>query len=48
VAGHRAELCIVSGGAAQYVAPSLNIAHRIVDNIVLAGLHAAALAPMEE
>lgn len=48
VAGHGADLCIVSGGAAPYVAPSLKIAHRIVDNIVLAGLHAAALAPMEE
>lgn len=48
VAWHRADLCIVSGGAAQYVAPSLKIAHRIADNIVLAGLHAAALAPKEE
>jgi type III pantothenate kinase len=48
VAGHHADLCIVSGGAAPYVAPSLKIAHRIVDNIVLVGLHAAALAPMEE
>jgi type III pantothenate kinase len=48
VAGHRAGLCLVSGGAAPYVAPSLKIAHRIVDNIVVVGLHAAALAPMEE
>jgi type III pantothenate kinase len=49
MAGHRADLCIVSGGAAQYIAPSLKIAHRVVDNIVLVGLHAAALSTdMEE
>jgi type III pantothenate kinase len=44
VAAHRAESCIVSGGAALYVAPALKIAHRVADNIVLVGLHAAALS----
>jgi type III pantothenate kinase len=43
VAAHRADVCIVSGGAAPWVARALTIAHRIADNIVLAGLHAAAL-----
>ena len=42
VAGHRATTCIVSGGAAPYIAPALKIAHLVVDNIVLVGLHAAA------
>ncbi|MGF6274375.1 type III pantothenate kinase [Massilia sp. UYP11] len=42
VAGHRAAACIVSGGAAPYVAPALKIPHRVVDNIVLVGLQAAA------
>lgn len=36
--------CIVSGGAAPYIAPALKVAHRLVDNIVLVGLHAAAAA----
>jgi type III pantothenate kinase len=40
-----AELCIVSGGAARQVAPALSVPHRIVDNIVLIGLHVAAVAP---
>ncbi len=40
-----AELCIVSGGAARHVAPALAAPHRIVDNIVLTGLHVAAIAP---
>ena len=41
---HRADLCLVSGGAAGYIAPALpaGIPHRLVDNIVLIGLHAAA------
>ncbi len=39
-----AELCIVSGGAAASVAPLLTVAHRMLDNIVLVGLHAAAPA----
>ena len=44
VAGHGASVCIVSGGAAPYIAPALKIGHRVVDNIVLVGLHAAATA----
>ena len=40
-----AELCIVSGGAAAQVAPALALPCRMLDNIVLAGLHAAALVP---
>ena len=41
---HVAGACIVSGGAAPYIAPALKVAHRLVDNIVLVGLHAAAAA----
>jgi type III pantothenate kinase len=37
-----ASLCILSGGAACYIAPALSSPHRMVDNIVLVGLHAAA------
>jgi type III pantothenate kinase len=37
-----ASLCILSGGAARYIAPVLAKPHRLVDNIVLVGLHAAA------
>jgi type III pantothenate kinase len=40
-----ADRCIVSGGAARHVAPALSMPHRIVDNIVLVGLHVAANAP---
>ncbi|MET0982548.1 MAG: type III pantothenate kinase [Telluria sp.] len=36
--------CIVSGGAAPFIAPALKLAHRMVDNIVLVGLHAVLLA----
>ena len=39
--------CIVSGGAAPYVAPALKLAHRMVDNIVLVGLHAVLLAGID-
>jgi type III pantothenate kinase len=39
-----AELCIVSGGAAGHIAPALRVPYRMLDNIVLAGLHAAAIA----
>ncbi|MBC7455226.1 MAG: type III pantothenate kinase [Massilia sp.] len=43
---HQAQGCIVSGGAAQYIAPVLAVAHRMVDNIVLVGLQqAAAITP---
>ncbi|QOY95216.1 type III pantothenate kinase [Massilia sp. UMI-21] len=41
-AAHGATACIVSGGAAPYISPVLKFAHRVVDNIVLVGLHAAA------
>jgi type III pantothenate kinase len=44
VAAHKAQACIVSGGAAPYIAPALNVPHRMADNIVLTGLHAAALS----
>jgi type III pantothenate kinase len=37
-----ASLCILSGGAARYIAPALSAPHKMVDNIVLTGLHAAA------
>lgn len=37
-----AELCIVSGGAAHQLAPALGVPYRMLDNIVLVGLHAAA------
>jgi type III pantothenate kinase len=39
---HGASACIVSGGAAPYIAPTLKVGHQVVDNIVLVGLHAAA------
>ncbi|CAN7715696.1 type III pantothenate kinase [Pseudoduganella sp. LjRoot289] len=44
---HRAQECLVSGGAAGYIAQALptGIPHRLVDNIVLIGLHAAAGSP---
>lgn len=35
-------LCVLSGGAAPYIAPHLSVSHRFVDNLVLTGLHAAA------
>lgn len=35
-------LCILSGGAAPQVAPALGVPYRMLDNIVLVGLHAAA------
>lgn len=39
---HGAQQCIISGGAAAYIAPALSVPHRLVDNIVLVGLHASA------
>lgn len=39
---HAATACIVSGGAAPYIAPVLKFPYLLVDNIVLVGLHAAA------
>lgn len=44
VAAHADALCILSGGAAPYIAPALKCGYRLVDNIVLVGLHAVALA----
>jgi len=41
-AAHGAALCIVSGGAADHVAPLLSVPYRLLDNSVLVGLHAAA------
>ena len=38
---HKAAECILSGGAAPFIAPMLKVPYRIVDNIVLIGLHAA-------
>lgn len=38
---HQAVECIISGGAAPYVAPAVPVPHRHVDNIVMIGLHAA-------
>jgi type III pantothenate kinase len=38
---HGAAECIISGGAAPYIAPLLKAPYRVVDNIVLIGLHAA-------
>ena len=42
VAGLGGAACIVSGGAGPHIAPALKVAHQVVDNIVLVGLHAAA------
>jgi type III pantothenate kinase len=40
-AAHGAGACIVSGGAAPYISPVLKFPHRVVDNLVRVGLHAA-------
>jgi type III pantothenate kinase len=48
---HGAAACIVSGGAAQYIGPVLRlpIGHRIVDNIVLIGLHSTVTSsPLQD
>ncbi|NHZ60879.1 type III pantothenate kinase [Massilia genomosp. 1] len=48
---HGATACIVSGGAAQYIGPvlRLSIGHRIVDNIVLIGLHSTVTSsPLQD
>jgi type III pantothenate kinase len=34
--------CILSGGAARYIAPHLTVPHQIVDNLVLTGLQVVA------
>ena len=36
---HGAALCVLSGGAAPFIAPQLKVPYRLVDNIVLIGLH---------
>ena len=41
-AAHGATLCLLSGGAAPFIAPGLAVPCRLVDNIVLIGLQAAA------
>ncbi|CDG85253.1 type III pantothenate kinase [Janthinobacterium agaricidamnosum] len=43
VAAHNAGACILSGGAAPHIAAALTVAHRLVDNIVMIGLHAATV-----
>lgn len=35
--------CLLSGGAARYIAPNLSIPHRIIDNLVLIGLHRSSI-----
>lgn len=44
-AQHGGAHCIISGGAARFIAPLLAVPHTMVDNIVLLGLHAAATSP---
>jgi len=36
-------LCMLSGGAARYIAPALSRPYRMVDNLVLIGLHATLI-----
>jgi type III pantothenate kinase len=38
-------LCILSGGAAQFIAPSLRTPYRLIDNLVLIGLQASLKIP---
>ncbi len=38
---HQAVECIISGGAAPYIAPAVPVPYRHVENIVMIGLHAA-------
>lgn len=40
-----APLCLLSGGAAELIAPRLALPHQSVENLVLIGLHAAVLTP---
>ena len=35
--------CLLSGGAARYIAPNLSLPHRIIDNLVLIGLHRSSI-----
>ena len=41
VQAHQGAHCILSGGAAQFIAPHLTTSHRLIDNLVLLGLQAA-------
>lgn len=41
-AEHGAVKCVLSGGAARFIAPHLTVAHQIVDNLVLTGLQVVA------
>lgn len=47
VAAHRKQfpdtICLLSGGAARYIAPHLSIPFRIIDNLVLIGLHTSSV-----
>jgi type III pantothenate kinase len=43
-AQHGAAMCILSGGAAPHIAPLLTVPYRLIDNVVLIGLHASAAA----
>lgn len=40
---HGGAYCIVSGGAAGFIAPHLRMPHAVVENLVLVGLHAYAM-----
>ena len=40
-AQHGAAMCILSGGAAPHIAPLLTVPYRLIDNVVLIGLHAS-------
>ena len=44
IAGAPDAICLLSGGAAQMLAPQLSIPHRLIDNLVLEGLARQGLA----
>ena len=44
IAGEPDSICLLSGGAAQMLAPQLNIPHRLIENLVLEGLARQALS----
>ena len=44
IAGEPGAICLLSGGAAQMLAPQLSIPHRLIDNLVLEGLARQGLA----
>lgn len=51
VAAHHVDgeavICVLSGGAASFLAPSLTLPHERVDNLVLIGLHVVAMTQAE-